>query len=478
MFPRAPIVVALIGAAAIATNAQRGRFDVQDVGLTPLNVGEVIDTSMAPGSPASRAKAIVQAAIRGDARAGVAQSAVRGRVIVRFRATAGAAARAAAIRAVTRSGVIAERPSYADFDLIRMDSTDDPEAVAAALKAQHADVVENAQAAYRWKTMFKPNDPLYATRQWNLPYLNLEPAWDIQPTAGSDITVAVIDSGMAFRNASITTNIPAFSVGTLVYPALNNVTIPFAAADQLVNASTANRIVAPYDFIWEDDLPLDFEGHGTHVAGTIGQITNDNTGPAGVAFNVKLMPIKVIDGVWDFLLGSPNFATDDLVARAIRYAVDRGAKILNMSIGRTGPPSFVIEGNRGHASYSTAGPYVEISAPGGDGSTPGFTGIDSFIVQQTYDFNFTDTYLLPPSQYRAPRFDVIGYIGYAGTSMATPHVAGAAAILMQQGITSPAAIEDALKRTAVDLGTPGRDSFFGHGLINVRNAIFGIGAAK
>ena len=525
MFPRAPIVVALIGAAAIATHAQRGRFDVQNVGLTPLNVGEVMDTRMAPGSPASRAKAVVRAAIRDDARSGVAQAAVPGRVIVRFRAAAGAAARAAAVRTVTRSGTISQRPSYADFDLIRMDSADDPEAVAAALKAQHADVVENAQAAYRWKTMSKPNDPLYATRQWNFPYVNLEPAWDIQPAAGSDITVAVIDSGMAFRSASFTTNIPAFSVGTLVYPALNNVTIPFAAADQLVNASTANRIVAPYDFIWDDDLPLDFEGHGTHVAGTIGQITNDNAGPAGIAFNVKLMPIKVIDGVWDLLLGSPNFATDDLVARAIRYAVDRGAKILNMSIGRSGPPSFVIEDairyavgrgafvaiaagneylegnplsvlaeicsringamsvaaidrNRGHASYSTAGAYVEISAPGGDGSTPGFSGIDSFIVQQTYDFNFTDTYLLPPSQYRAPRFDVFGYIGYAGTSMATPHVAGAAAILMQQGITSPAAIEDALRRTAVDLGASGRDNFFGYGLINVRNAMFGIGAAK
>ena len=94
------------------------------------------------------------------------------------------------------------------------------------------------------------------------------------------------------------------------------------------------------------------------------------------------------------------------------------------------------------------------------------------------DFHATDTFLLPPSQYRPPRFDVLAYVGYAGTSMATPHVAGAAAILMQQGITSPAAIEDALKRTAVDLGTPGRDNFFGYGLVNVRNAMFGIGAAK
>ena len=108
----------------------------------------------------------------------------------------------------------------------------------------------------------------------------------------------------------------------------------------------------------------------------------------------------------------------------------------------------------------------------------GSPSIDTFVVQQTFNFLFTETYLREPSQYEAPRFDVLGYIGYAGTSMAAPHVAGAAAILMQQGITSPAAIEDALKRTAVDLGAPGKDNFFGAGLVNVRAAMFGIGAAK
>jgi serine protease len=525
MRARTPIVVALIAAAAIAAQAQRGRLDLQNVGLPALDVGLVMDTSRAPGSPARRATAAVRAAIRDDGRVDRQQTIAAARVIVRFRADASPAARAAAVRAVARTGSIAERPSFADFDLIRIDAADDPEAVAEALKARHADVVENAQAAYRWRTMMRPNDPLYVSRQWNLPYLNLEPAWDIQPSAGSEITVAVIDSGVAFRSATIVTSIPGFTVGAAVYPPLNNVSIPFAAADQLVNASVPNRFVTPYDFIWEDDVPLDFEGHGTHVAGTIGQLTNDNIGLAGVAFNVKLMPVKVIDGVWDFLLGSPYFATDDIVARGIRYSVDRGAKVLNMSIGRTGPPSFVVEDairyavgrgavvvvaagneylegnplsvlaeicsrvngaisvaaidrNRGHASYSSSGAYVEISAPGGDGSTPGFRGIDSFIVQQTFDFNFTDTYLRPPSTYGPPRFDVFGNIGYAGTSMATPHVSGAAAILMQQGITSPAAIEDALKRTAIDLGTPGRDNFFGYGLVNVRNAMFGIGAAK
>jgi serine protease len=437
----------------LAAQAQRRSLDIQDVGLPAMNVGLVRDASHAPGTPHTRANAIVDAAIRNDGRVHASGSAATSHVIVRFREEASPGARAAAVRAAVSGGAIMDRPSYADFDLVRIGDVNDPEAVVAALKTRHADVVENAQAAYRWRTLLTPNDPLYVSTQWNLPYMNLEPAWDIQPAAGSDITVAVLDSGVAYRNATITVNIPGFTVGSLVYPPLGVVTIPYAAASQLVNASNQTRIVSPYDFIWDSNTPLDFEGHGTHVSGTLGQITNDNTGPAGVAFNVKLMPIKVLDGVWDFLFGSPYFATDDIVARAIRYAADRGAKVLNMSIGRSGPPSFVIEDairyavgrgafvavaagneylegnpisvlaeicsrvngaisvaaidrNRGHASYSTAGAYVEISAPGGDGSTPGFSGIDTFIVQQTFDFRFTDTYLLPPSQYTAPRFDV------------------------------------------------------------------------
>src|SRR5215207_4193050 len=107
MLRRTPIVVALIGAAAIATHAQRvGRFVALDTGLTPLNVGEVLDTSRAPGSRANRAMTTVRAAIRGNGQVDAAQSAVPGLVIVRFRAAAAPAARAAAVRAVSRSGAI------------------------------------------------------------------------------------------------------------------------------------------------------------------------------------------------------------------------------------------------------------------------------------------------------------------------------------------------------------------------------------
>jgi serine protease len=519
------IVPALLVAAALVTQAQRNRITINDVGLPPLDTGVLLAARAAPGTSAARVKKAVEAAIRNEDPNESTHRAAPGRVVVRFRTDASAARRAAAVRAVVPSGVIAPRPTFADFDIVRIAATDDPETVAASLRARHGDVVLNAQAVYRWRTMLTPNDALYSTRQWNFPMLNLEPAWDIQPAAGSDIIVAVIDTGMAYRSATITANLPAFELDDVAYPALGPQTIPYAAANQLVDASRQTRIVAPYDFIWDDDTPLDFDGHGTHVSGTVGQITNDATGTAGVAFNVRLMPIKVIDSLWDFLFGAPNFATDDVVARGIRYAADRGAKVLNLSIGRSGPPAFVVEDairyavsrgvfvavasgnmfaegnpisvlaeicsrvdgavsvgaidrNRAHAPYSSAGAYLELAAPGGNATTPGFAAADGFIFQQTFNFLETDTFLLAPAQFRPPRFDILGYIGYVGTSMASPHVAGAAALLMQQGITSPAAIEDALKRTAVDLGTPGRDNFFGHGLVNVRNAMFGIGAAR
>jgi serine protease len=411
-------------------------------------------------------------------------------------------------------------PSYADFNIVTIDDNADPEVTAAAF-AQQPDV-EYAQARYRMHPMFVPNDPLYS-QQWNYAAIDMEDAWDLNRGATPSIVVAVIDSGVAYRNAVLRRNVPAWrasnGVTVFSFPALGVIDIPFAAAPDLAGA---DRFVAPRDFIWNDTDPLDLDGHGTHVAGTIGQLTNNNIGVAGMAFNVRIMPVKVIDSLWDDILGSPFEGTDDVVARGVRYAVDNGAKVLNMSFGRSGPPTPLLQealiyatthgafvsiaagndfeqGNptewpaayansiqgvvavgsigrdRQRAYYSSTGSYVELAAPGGNQRVGGTTG---GILQQTFDFNFVETYVNGPARYGPPRFDIFAYQFFQGTSMAAPHVSGFAALLMQQGITSPAAVEAAMEQFSTDLGPAGRDDQYGYGLINPRASLRGMGLAK
>ena len=516
---------------------------LQAVGLAGIDEGLLQDDSHTPSSTTTRQRAAFRTALFNDRVTSTGARYRPGRVIVKFRDESAMPARRDAVRSASGTGEISVRPSFADFDVVRIDPSEDAEEAANVLRRRPE--VQYAQVAHRVHALLVPNDPLYASQQWNLPLINMEKAWDIQPQAGSAITVAVIDSGMAYQNSTITATLPAFrDKNGQSYPALGRVVIPYSAASQLVSPTGATRIVSPHDFVNETSTPLDFDGHGTHVSGTIGQLTNDGVGTAGVAFNVKLMPVKVLASEWDLLFaGFTNISdvggSDDDVARGLRYAADNGARIINMSLGSSGPSDCAVRPNqsdcspvieaamryavgrgcfitvaggnefedtvapfgvnptsvlaeiasripgvvsvaavdrgKAHAYYSSTGPYIELSAPGG--SERGF-GSNGFVRQQTFDFNFTDTFLLAPDRFVAPRFDVFGYVGYIGTSMAAPHVAGIAAMLMQQGVTDPAAIEQLLESTAVDLGTPGRDNTFGFGLVDARAALRGLGLAK
>jgi len=439
---------------------------------------------------------------------------VRGSIIVKFKDDATRGAMTAATAQV--AGTIADRSSWADFDIVDIPADVDAEAAAAAMRARPD--VEYAQPRYRNHAMARPNDTLYGN-QWNFPAIDMERAWDIQPGASAEIIVAVLDSGMAFQSGSVryisrfpfrvTPNGP-------LYPALGQVDVPFAAAPEL-GASGSTRFASPRDFIWNDDLPVDLDGHGTHVAGTIGQLTNNGNGTAGMAYNVRLMPVKVIQGTWDDIFGSPFVGTDDVVARGVRYAADNGAKVINLSIGREegGPATAVTDairyavgrgvfvavasgntradGNQQNrlaqpapdiagmvavgavgrtlniAFYSTTGPYVELAAPGGDQRQG---GVSAGILQQTLDLDMLETYTRPP------RADSFAFEYFQGTSMATPHVSGFAALLMQQGITNPAAIEAAMKQFSTDRGATGRDDLYGFGLINPRATLRGLGLAR
>jgi hypothetical protein len=240
---RTSIVIASLSAAVLAVGAQSAGIFIGDAGLPAIDAG-VSNRTRGPIGPRTIRKVSDVSTGRGDA---VAPASVQpGRVLVRFRADAPASARMQAVRAISPRAVIAPRTPYADFDVVLVDQSQNPETVAAMLKTRHAEAIVEAQAEYRVHTMLVPNDPLYRSNQWNLQYLDLERGWDIQPDAGSDITVAILDTGVAYRAATIVATIPAFVDGSVLYPALGTVTIPYAAADQLVDAAHQNRFVRPF----------------------------------------------------------------------------------------------------------------------------------------------------------------------------------------------------------------------------------------
>jgi serine protease len=328
----------------------------------------------------------------------------------------------------------------------------------------------------------------WALLQWNFagPYgVNAPQAWGNVAAAGAPggegVTVAVLDTGVAY---------PVDGIGGRGSPDLSRA-----------------HVVPGYDFVDEDTTPFDETGHGTHVASTIAEQTDNGYGLTGLAYGVRIMPVRVLDRT-----GDGDAVT---IARGVRYAASHGAKVINLSLNfdlgvrkqqlailldaieyahQRGTVIVAGAGNSGAsratypalarhviavgattddgclASYSNYGTGLDLVAPGGGRDAavrddprcrPGRRGLAVYQMTVRHPYRFAIT-------------------GFIGTSMAAPHVAATAALIIASGVLgpdpAPGAVEARLERTARDLGQPGRDRRYGWGLVDAAAATSPAGA--
>jgi len=364
----------------------------------------------------------------------------------------------------------------ADFRRLKIPADKTVEEMVATYNA--CPYVEYAEANYIAYAQIVPNDPLYPL-QWNLNNakyggIKVENAWDV--STGSQVIVAVLDTGIAYEN---------YSESYLEWIRY------YKQAPDLAHTT----FVPGYDFVNKDDHPNDDSnpGHGTQIAGIIAQTTNNQAGTAGIAFGACLMPVKVLDST-----GTGTYAD---VADGIIWATNQGAHIINLSLGGS-QPSTTLEnavtyafsngvtivaaaGNDGIATlrypaaysdqviavgatrydetvtyYSNYGPNLDLVAPGGDLDVDqNGDGYGDGILQQNYERSSWDSVSW-------------GYCFMEGTSMAAAHVSAVAALLIAEGVAAtPTQVAQALISTAKDKGAAGWDQKYGWGIVDASAAV-------
>ncbi|HEU0318312.1 MAG TPA: S8 family serine peptidase [Solirubrobacteraceae bacterium] len=409
------------------------------------------------------------------------------KIVVRYKASASLAARAAAQR---DAGAGSPR-SFAPYT--RTLRVRPGQSVAGALaRLRSRSDVAYAVPDYVAKASYVPNDPGppntlggWQSTQWNFladTGVNAPVAWDhliaAKRPGAKGVTIAVLDTGVAYSDRGRFKRSPDFAAG---------------------------RFVQGYDFVGRDGFPNDENGHGTHVAGTIGESTNNGVALAGLAYGARIMPVRVLNSRGE------GDASD--IAAGIRYAARHGAQVINLSlefsagvrqreipgiieairyaekknvvvVGASGneadsaiayparySPVISVGATTEHlcvADYANVGSGLDLVAPGGGGDAenggaascrPDIKPLGRDIFQLTLNgsvrrFGYPD--------------------GYEGTSMAAPHVAATAALIIASGVLgsspTPDQIEERLKSTARDLGPPGYDRRYGYGLIDAAKA--------
>ncbi len=325
---------------------------------------------------------------------------------------------------------------FSEKTKITLAETDDSRIQEIAAQLSQETGVENAEPSYVYKIFGKINDPLYKY-QWNFKKVNAEKAWKY--STGKGAVIAVIDTGAAYENHGKTKKL-----------------------EDLEKTS----FKSPYNFVNNSDKAIDDNGHGSHVAGTIAQTTNNGKGVAGLAFNATIMPVKVLNA------NGTGRSSD--IAEGIRYAADKGANIINLSLGSRFPSKIIEDacqyacskgcllvcaagndnslfpnfpaGCKGSISvsavrddnqlafYSNKWSGNTIAAPGGDMNVDqNNDGYMDGILQNTFKNGDTSAG---------------DYVLFQGTSMAAPHVSAVAALLWSRGIKNPETIKDIITKTA------------------------------
>lgn len=306
------------------------------------------------------------------------------------------------------------------------------------------------------------NDP-GVELQWGMARVGAETAWATSRGAGA--TIAIVDTGI-----------------------------------DLDHEDLEGRVLPGRDFVDDDDVAQDEEGHGTHVAGIAAAAANNGLGVVGVAPEALLVPVRVLDG--------KGQGTLDDVAAGIRWATEQGVDVINLSLGpeRTdlepSPASgaalraaidqawdagiivILAAGNDEALGLTDTSPAVVVGATDRDDRSATYaTDGDNELAGASFAMvapggatgDTAETCATSPvgilSTYRDDA-EAGSYACLAGTSMAAPHVAGTAALLRALGLDH-VATRDRLLATAVDLGDPGADPVFGAGRLDVASAVAG-----
>lgn len=322
------------------------------------------------------------------------------------------------------------------------------------------------------------SDP-HRSKQWGLDRIAAEQAWS--QANGTGALVAVIDTGVDLDHPDLAPNLVVYSDADMVEP---------AGTCRRDGKGKNARIVCT------QDGPQDKNGHGTHVAGIIAAATNNGVGVAGVAPGAKILPVRVLD--------AEGSGTTEQIASGIKYAVDKGADVLNLSLGFLSGVDQVVkiigelEPVYAAIDYAVANGAVVVFAAGNDSvpicAEP--SGHPDVICVGSTDVNdlrswFSNSDATHPHYVSAPGGDALtcrsdifstylrsaksycgdaGYEALAGTSMAAPHVAGVAALVVSKGVIGAAAVA-CVERGVDDLGTPGFDPVYGHGRVNAAKAV-------